>query len=180
MKIGFIGAGNMGGALAKAVRAALPDCEIYISDMSTEKAAALAAVLKGKAVSNERIASECDFVFFGVKPSALAVMISGIKDTFKHRKNDFTIVSMAAGATMKSLARRLVFRAQLSELCLTRLLPSAKEWFFGAQMSIPAKKPDSNSAKFFPPRAFLTSLMSTLSTPDAPFPAAAPRLHICL
>lgn len=54
MKIGFIGAGNMGGALAKAVRAALPDCEIYISDMSTEKAAALAAVLKGKAVSNER------------------------------------------------------------------------------------------------------------------------------
>lgn len=109
MKIGFIGAGNMGGALAKAVRAALPDCEIYISDMSAEKAAALAAVLKGKAVSNERIASECDFVFFGVKPSALAVMISGIKDTFEHRENDFTIVSMAAGVTMKSLSTALGF-----------------------------------------------------------------------
>ena len=47
MKIGFIGAGNMGGALAKAVRKAVPECEIYISDKSAEKAAELAAALGG-------------------------------------------------------------------------------------------------------------------------------------
>ena len=56
MKIGFIGAGNMGGALAKAVRKSLPDCALYISDMSTEKAAELSAVLNGKVSSNEEIA----------------------------------------------------------------------------------------------------------------------------
>ena len=109
MKIGFIGAGNMGGALAKAVRTALPECEIYISDMSTEKAAALAAVLKGEEASNERIASECDFIFFGVKPNALAAMINDIKGALEHRKNDFTIVSMAAGVTMESLSTALGF-----------------------------------------------------------------------
>lgn len=109
MKIGFIGAGNMGGALAKAARAALPEGELYISDLSTEKAAALAAVLKGEAVSTERIAAECDFIFFGVKPNALAAMISGIKDILEHRESDFTVVSMAAGVTLESLSTMLGF-----------------------------------------------------------------------
>lgn len=103
MKIGFIGAGNMGSALAKAVRKAVPECEIYISDKSAEKAAELAAALGGFSAENKAIAAECDFIFFGVKPNVLSSMIAEIKDTLEHREDDFTVVSMAAGITIEKL-----------------------------------------------------------------------------
>lgn len=113
MKTGFIGAGNMGGALAKAVRKSLPDCALYISDMSTEKAAELSAVLNGKVSSNEEIAKECDFIFFGVKPNALFAMTDGIKSILEHRKSGFTIVSMAAGITTAQIEEHLGFSCSI-------------------------------------------------------------------
>ena len=180
MKIGFIGAGNMGGALAEAVRAALPDCEIYISDMSTEKAAALAAVLKGKAVSNERIASECDFVFFGVKPSALAVMINGIKDTFKHRENDFTIVSMAAGVTMKSLSTALGFPCSIIRIMPNTPVAVGEGMVLWCSNEYTGEEARQQFCEILSAAGILDELDEYLSTPNAPFPAAAPRLHICL
>ena len=40
-KVGFIGAGNMGGALALA--ASKTDCQLYVTDIDADKAAALCA-----------------------------------------------------------------------------------------------------------------------------------------
>ncbi len=96
IKIGFIGCGNMGGALAKAVsKSGL--CEILLTDVDTEKANALAVSTGGKTVSLEKIALTAKYIFLGVKPQMMADLINSIKDLLKSRKDKFILVTMAAG-----------------------------------------------------------------------------------
>ncbi|MBQ1210268.1 MAG: NAD(P)-binding domain-containing protein, partial [Clostridia bacterium] len=52
-KVGFIGCGNMGGALAKA--AAKSDADLWLADGLAEKAEALAAELGGHAADNDAL-----------------------------------------------------------------------------------------------------------------------------
>ena len=63
MKIGFIGAGNMGGALAKAAAKAVAPQDIFVSDKFADKAEALAATLRCRAVAAEQVAEFCDYIF---------------------------------------------------------------------------------------------------------------------
>ena len=65
MKYGFIGCGNMGGAIAKALRKSTDS--ILISDRSG-RAKTLAAELGIGYADNVTIARECDILFLGVKP----------------------------------------------------------------------------------------------------------------
>ena len=109
MKIGFIGAGNMGGALAKAISKSMPSCSLYISDRNDDKIKALLKDINFTVSDNEEIAEECDLIFFGVKPGALSSMIDSIKCILEHRKSSFTIVSMAAGVTIEKLEKYLGF-----------------------------------------------------------------------
>jgi pyrroline-5-carboxylate reductase len=98
MKLGFIGSGNMGSALASAAAKA-KGTELFIYDKNEEKAKECAKAL-GAAVSDaENICKMCDFVFLGVKPNILPSVASEISN---HLNNDTVIVSMAAGvATYK-------------------------------------------------------------------------------
>lgn len=105
IKVGFIGGGNMGGALARAV--SLTDTKIYISDASKERAEALAKKTGGECTTNSRIAEECDLIFFAVKPSVLPCVISEIKDRIDSRKNAPTLVSMAAGVSVSKIETML-------------------------------------------------------------------------
>ena len=52
MKIGFIGTGNMGGALASAVAKSALKPEIYLADFDKQKASALADAISGKVAEN--------------------------------------------------------------------------------------------------------------------------------
>ena len=115
MKIGFIGAGNMGGALAKAVSKSMPSCSLYISDRNDDKIKALLKDINFTVSDNEEIAEECDLIFFGVKPGALSSMIDSIKCILEHRKSSFTIVSMAAGVTIEKLEKYLEMREKLKK-----------------------------------------------------------------
>lgn len=93
---GFIGTGNMGGALAKAAA----KCEgntLLLANRSREKAAALAAELGGEVVDNISAARQADYLFLGVKPHLLAGMLEGIKEALAQRVGRFVLVSMAAG-----------------------------------------------------------------------------------
>lgn len=108
IKIGFIGAGNMGSALAQAV--SLTDAQIFISDASREKAEAVASELGGTATDNYTIAEKCDLIFFGVKPNVLPSMIDSIKDALDERENEFTIVSMAAGVKTEKITSLVGFK----------------------------------------------------------------------
>ena len=69
--IGFIGCGNMGGALATAAAKALPAGEILLANRTRAKADALAAQLGACVSSNEEIARTCHYIFLGVKPQMM-------------------------------------------------------------------------------------------------------------
>lgn len=97
-KIGFIGCGNMGGALARAVKNS-GLCEIVLFDPDTQKMNLLADEIGAETADAKELASECDYIFMGVKPQVLATAFEGIKDVLKKR-TDCIIVSMAAGVSI--------------------------------------------------------------------------------
>ena len=97
---GFIGTGNMGGALARAARKQLPGGEILLSNRTAAKAETLAAEL-GCAVSDNRTAAaRSKYLFLGVKPQMMAEMLSGIAPVLAARQDPFFLVSMAAGLSI--------------------------------------------------------------------------------
>jgi pyrroline-5-carboxylate reductase len=110
-KYGFIGAGNMGGALAAAAARAVGGKNVFISDRSAEKAAALAEDCGASVSDNESLALSCDYVFLGVKPQVLGSVLSELAPTLKSRGENYTLVSMAAGCTIASVRAMLGFDA---------------------------------------------------------------------
>ncbi|MGN0629307.1 MAG: pyrroline-5-carboxylate reductase [Oscillospiraceae bacterium] len=102
LRLGFIGAGNMGGALALAA-AKKEGNSILLSDKIPGKAEALAEKTGGSAVSNAEIAERADYIFLGVKPQMLAETVGEIKDALKERTDRFVLVTMAAGTSMEKI-----------------------------------------------------------------------------
>ena len=100
MKVGFIGTGNMGGALAHAAAQSPAPAELLLSNRTPEKAQALAQQLGASVSDNETIARTCDYIFLGVKPQMMAGMLSGIAPVLAARQDRFILVTMAAGLTM--------------------------------------------------------------------------------
>ena len=72
MKYGFIGCGNMGGAIARALSKSTKD--ILITDRSG-KAISLSVELDIGYSDNETIAQVCDRIFLGVKPHMMQDML---------------------------------------------------------------------------------------------------------
>ena len=103
MNIGFIGAGNMGGALAQGV-AQVSETKVYIYDKITEKADALALAIGGKSTTFEELVSTSDFVFLGVKPNVIEEVA---KEVGKAAKLNTVIVSMAAGVKIEKIEAAL-------------------------------------------------------------------------
>jgi pyrroline-5-carboxylate reductase len=100
MKIGFIGCGNMGTALAKAV-ARTEEAELYLSDHDAEKRNALAESLGASAVDNATVASECEVVFLAVKPTVIESVCREISEILRP---ETVVVSMAAGVKLEKLS----------------------------------------------------------------------------
>lgn len=102
---GFIGAGNMGGALAKAAARAVDKDMLFIADKWADKAQALALELGCKAATAEEIAQNCGFIVLGVKPQMLGALLEDMKPVLEARIDDFVLVSMAAGVAMADIRR---------------------------------------------------------------------------
>ena len=101
MKVGFIGCGNMGGALAVAV-SKVADADIYLSDNDANKAMALAEIIGSFTSDNTNIASECDFIFLGVKPNVIVDVVAPLRNSLIKNPRA-VIVSMAAGVKIENL-----------------------------------------------------------------------------
>ncbi len=97
---GFIGTGNMGGALAKA--AAKSTKNILLADHFAEKAEALASQLGCDSADNIAVIKSCRYVFLGVKPQMMADMLYGIRDALCCR-DDIVLVTMAAGLSIDTI-----------------------------------------------------------------------------
>ena len=100
MTIGFIGAGNMGGAIAIAAAKAVGGGCLRIADANAEKAATLAVQIGATVVDNATVAAQCDYIFLGVKPQMMAELMGEIAPVLEHRQSRFILVSMAAGLTI--------------------------------------------------------------------------------
>ena len=102
MKIGFIGTGNMGGALARAA-AKSGEAELLLANRTPEKARALADAIGAAVCDNTTAAGEADHLFLGVKPQMMAGMLAGIAPVLKARAEKPVLISMAAGLTIESI-----------------------------------------------------------------------------
>lgn len=102
-KIGFIGCGNMGGALARAVAKTVGGDVLLLADLNQEKTAALAAELGATVADADRIVRECYMIVLGVKPQVMEATLAPLKDTLAARKNGFVLLSMAAGTSIEKI-----------------------------------------------------------------------------
>ena len=102
---GFIGTGNMGGAVAKAAAKAVGGGNLFLANRTPAKAEALAAELGGRACDNGTAARQ-DYIFLGVKPQMMAGMLLGIRPVLRERAEKgetFTLVTMAASLTIEKI-----------------------------------------------------------------------------
>jgi len=103
-RIGFIGTGVMGGAVAAIAAEGDPSAALYLANRRGEKAAALAEKLPGAVVStNEEIAAMCDLIFLGVKPQVMPQALPAIAAVLAKRRDPFVLVTMAAGLTCRTI-----------------------------------------------------------------------------
>lgn len=98
MKYGFIGCGNMGGAIARAVSKATND--ILLADKSS-KAQELAQELNCSYGSNEDVINRCECVFLGVKPQMMEAMLTQLRPLLEEKRP--LLITMAAGLEIKQI-----------------------------------------------------------------------------
>lgn len=100
---GFIGTGNMGGALARAARRRLEGEDILLANRTKAKAEALAKELGASAEKSTYVAAVADYIFLGVKPQMMKDLLEEIGPKLLarwERKDRFVLVTMAAGLTI--------------------------------------------------------------------------------
>ena len=98
MKYGFIGCGNMGGAIARALSKNTKD--IAVSDRSG-RARELASELGLQYTDNAAIAAECDRIYLAVKPHMMRDMLLPLRETLARRKP--LLITMAAGLEIRQI-----------------------------------------------------------------------------
>lgn len=99
---GFIGVGNMGGAIAAAACKALDGSCVHVSALHPENAAKFALAHGAAASDNMGIAKDCDFVVLGVKPQYMEEVLQPLQAVLAKRSR-VVLVTMAAGLTMQRI-----------------------------------------------------------------------------
>jgi pyrroline-5-carboxylate reductase len=120
-QFGFIGCGNMGGALVRAISAQVPAEHILIADRianNTEQLQAQCGVCV--AADAAQVAQEAQYIFLGVKPQGMRALLTELSDLLKSRQDRFVLISMAAGITLSSLQEMLNF----PNTAIIRILPN--------------------------------------------------------
>ncbi len=100
---GFLGCGNMGGALIKAASKVVPAERILICDTDKQKVDAFVADGKATAADAKTLAKTCDYLFLAVKPNGLSALFDQIRPVLAERSGNVVLVSMAAGVTIETL-----------------------------------------------------------------------------
>ena len=100
---GFLGTGNMGGALARAVCRRVPAGDVVLSNRTAAKAEALAEELGCRTAANTAAAEQADFLFLGVKPGVMPQLLEEIAPVLQKRQSRFVLVTMAASLTIAQI-----------------------------------------------------------------------------
>lgn len=122
-KIGFIGSGNMGGALITAACRGNDPKDVIITDYFLDKAKALADNLGCCVASdNAEVVRSAHYIMLGVKPQVLGSVLREISPIIKEcveAGKPRVLVSMAAGVTVESIKKNLDV-----EVPIIRIMPN--------------------------------------------------------
>ncbi len=102
-QFGFIGCGNMGGALAVSVAKTVAGGTILLCDANTEKAEALAKTIGADTADLQTLVGKSDYVFLGVKPQGFEGLFETIRPYLQARKSAPVLISMAAGVSISAV-----------------------------------------------------------------------------
>ena len=89
--IGFLGCGNMGGAIARAVCKATDPQNVWLANRTAAKAEALAAELGCNTTINDEVAGRCDLIFLAVKPQMMEELLAPLRFTLAERPSRFAL-----------------------------------------------------------------------------------------
>ncbi len=106
-QFGFIGCGNMGGALAQAVCGSIQPTSIALCDADTVKSTLLAQRLGAAAVDLKTLVVDSDFIFLGVKPHGMANLLSDLRPILQTKHSRTVLISMAAGISIEMIEHLL-------------------------------------------------------------------------
>lgn len=115
--IGFVGTGNMGGALARAAAADKAN-SLLLANRTAAKAQKLADEIGGSVSDNAGVIAAADYIFLGVKPQMLQGLAANCAGEFAKRGEGFVIVSMAAGSSIEYI------RSLFGEYPVIRIMPN--------------------------------------------------------
>ena len=113
MKYGFLGCGNMGSAIARALAKATTD--MVFTDRS-KKAEKLALEL-GCIYGSSHVVARCDRIFLAVKPNMMASVLEPLREVLAQRKP--LLITMAAGLTIQKIEEMVGTR-----LPVIRIMPN--------------------------------------------------------
>ncbi len=118
-RLGFIGCGNMGGALARAAAKKIGGENIAVCDHRAAHERALREECNTTILTDAEVVRRSKFVLLGVKPQALRAALANLTEAL-HENEDVVLVSMAAGTTIARI-RQLAGR---STLPVVRIMPN--------------------------------------------------------
>ena len=104
MKIGFIGTGNMGGAMIDGILASdiVKASDVYVSDISENQLQKYQKKGINTSTDNSVTASNADYIFLTVKPQFYEDVLSGLKEF-----SDKVYITVAPGITTQFLRNML-------------------------------------------------------------------------
>lgn len=119
MKVAFIGLGNMGASLAKAVAKEVASTDLLLVNRSPQKVEEFIRQYGGTASHLEQVFQEAEVIFLGVKPYQICPLLEEYQAILAQRTN-LLLVSMAAGLELEKMAEVI----QSDRVGLIRIMPN--------------------------------------------------------
>lgn len=103
IKIGFIGAGNMGSAIMKGISKSAVDAELYAFDPDNKKVENLSEYGVKYCAGEAELVAECKYVFLAVKPQIIESVLEAAAPSVT---SDTVIISIAAGISDEFISEK--------------------------------------------------------------------------
>ena len=110
IKLGFIGVGNMGGAIIKGANGKLGNTAVFAYDADPAKLAGLTEFGATAAESIRELAEKCDYILLAVKPQQLDGVLAEIKPVLR---DDTVVISICAGISAEYIKARTSQQAKV-------------------------------------------------------------------
>ena len=124
MNISIIGAGNMGGAVARGILKTSPEHNIYISNPSRPKLEALQQEFPQVSVTtdNVEVAKKADLIILAVKPWLVAQVMNEISGVMNAETQ--ILASLAGGINLSDLEALMPCELRKAGMTLSRIMPN--------------------------------------------------------